>query len=77
MAVNFGAFECEAEVSRFSITYDGPQVAVQVKNHVTFGIAFGQGGPAAGLNAIATLRDIGLRVVHIIGRLTGIKIPAQ
>jgi len=71
----FGPFEGEAEVAKFSIAYDGTEVEVEVNSHVTFEIAFGQPGPAAGLPVISTLRDIGLRVVEIIGRLTGITLP--
>jgi hypothetical protein len=72
---NFGPFEGEAEVSRFEISYDGPQIAVQVKSHVTFEIAFGKEGPAAGLPVVATLRQIGIRVVKIMGRLTDTPLP--
>jgi hypothetical protein len=72
VSANFGPFERETEVSRFDISYDGPPVAVQVKNHVTFEIAFGKEGPGAGMPVINTLRQIGLRVVKIVGNLAGI-----
>jgi len=75
IASNFGTFEGETEVSRFSISYDGPQITVKVKNNVSFGIVFGQEGPAAGLNVIATLIAIGMRVTEIVGRLLGVSLP--
>ena len=71
---NFGPFEGETEVAHYTVAYDGPQVAVQVNSHVTFEVAFGQPGPAAGLSVIGTLRDVGIRVTEITGRLLGIKL---
>jgi hypothetical protein len=75
VSANFGPFERETEVSRYEISYDGPQVAVQVKSHVTFEMAFGKEGPGAGLPVIATLKQIGLRVVEIVGSFADTTLP--
>jgi len=75
ISANFGPFEGETEVAHYTIAYDGPQLAVQVNSRVTFEIAFGQPGPAAGLSVIGTLRDIGIRVAEITSRLLDISLP--
>ncbi len=68
---NYGAFEGETEVARYSIDpaandVGPPQVVVQVNSHVSFGLAFDNQGPGAGRPVVTTLKAIGERVARLV-----------
>ncbi len=71
VSTNYGAFEGETEVARYSIdpaanNVGPPQVAVQVHSHVSFGIAFDKLVPGEGRSVVTTLKAIGERVARLV-----------
>jgi hypothetical protein len=77
VSTRFGPFDGETEIARYSVSYDGPEIALAVESHAAFDISFGNEGPAAGRLVIPTLKSIGLRVVTVLAKLSGIELPSD
>ncbi len=73
-----GPLDGETEIARYVIDPAAhnlsPQVLVQVKSNVTYGIVFDKDGPGRGRPVIPALKEIGVRVTGVFGAVAGSKL---